>query len=227
MSSEEHRQQPRVWRDTSVAFRRRLEAVWFAYFEHLGLTPDYLLDALDVNGREFQPCMWIREWSMFVYLLPSAPSMDRNQREVSAEAEELSRQVKEFDVIVACGNPDESETYVELHSSELSKFLHSWTCDKTVPTNMWVIAGTIDKQKDIAYYWTLISPDNFGYIPGTRQWYSVCFCAGNHCNICERFESFLPVDAYGTAFGIDINRHLPCESRRKARRSRGGHLCRR
>jgi hypothetical protein len=222
---EEHIQLRRGWRDASIGFRRRLEATWFAYFEHLGLTADYFSEPLLVQDRTFQPSLWVREWSAFVYVLPPVVSPNEHQRQLMADAVELSKRMVDFDVIVAFGNPDELTSYIELHSSAFSKFLHSWTCDKTVPTNRWTISGSIDRQECIAYYWMLISADNFGYIPGTRQWYSVCFCGGEACQLCKRFENFSPVDAYGTTFGIDINRHLPCEPRKKRKRMHGVRLC--
>lgn len=213
----------RAWRDTTYAFRRRIDAEWFAYFEHLGLTPDYLYDGLSIGSSTFYPRLFVSEWRAFVYLLPTAET----RAEFAEEARELSKLMPQFDVLIVHGKPDKLRTYIELYSASFESFLNSWPTDEARPLNRWMIAGTIDRAESTAYYWTLLNADDFGYVPATKDWYSICFCRSESCELCTRFEPFVPIDAYGTAFSISFSRHLQCEPRRKAKRSRRAPAARR
>jgi hypothetical protein len=210
----------RRWRDGVLLFRRKFEATWFAYFEHLELTADYLTEPVLINDRTFRPAFWIREWHAFVYVMPISFAPNQDHRNIHAEAEELSRIAPQFDVMVAVGKPDDFYTTIKLHSAKFREFTQSWDCSRTTVINNWTIAGTLDKEEQTAYYWILISADSFGYIPGARRWFHACTCNRPQCTLCGRYVNFMPEDFYGTAFDINFHRHLPADSRKERKISR-------
>jgi hypothetical protein len=205
----EHVVLSRGWRDLRDGFRRKVDALWFAYFEHLGLTVDYLTDPVEAAGETFQPSLWIHQWNTFVCIVPYV-DVSMPPQMVSAGSQ-LSVSIPEFDTIVAVGTPDTDDSYVMLFSAE----------SEPVTENRWAIAGLIDREEERAYYWMLINNDGIGYISGTRQSYAICFCGRRECSLCSRYEIFLPAQAYGTAFGIDLRRHITPEITKK-RRVRAG-----
>jgi len=199
--------QPRGgWKDRRDNFYARIESAWFVYFEWLGLTPK-MVSPIRIDDRCYRPSFWIEEWSCFVFVTEHR-SANLQARALFAEAEELSKRLGAFDVLVMIGMPASADSGVRLYSRPFADFLNSWNCKITTHRNSWSLTGIIDLKDSTAYYWLLVDGYHFGYLPGNRSWFESCNCNKGDCALCIRFEGFSPIEVAGTPFLEDFPRHM-------------------
>jgi hypothetical protein len=198
------------WSTRKDRFRRSLEADWFIYLEKLGFK-GYYLTSLDIIGHAYRASFWLQEWNAFAYVIPRASRTDASIAELLDEAERLSRESPETDVLMFVGRPGKSG-WMKLFSPEFAMFLDATNRSSTF-SNRWTFGGLVDWLQSELVYWLPFSlAGGLFYSPIEKIWSELCDCAAPNCEQCRRFSVFHPSDMQN----IDFENTKICPHQRRA-----------
>ena len=172
---------------------RSLQSVWFQHFGDLGLAPEYIKRPVVVSAKHFTPDFWLANWNTFVYVLPDRTRWTAEHERIYNEAQVLSLNIKNFDVIVVVGSPAASYDNIILFSYILGLWFELLPDHKAICQNQWTIAGVFDAKNNSARCWLLFSDDFDVYDPREQEWSSACPCAQPDCDECADFKVFYPI----------------------------------